>query len=629
MTNLRKIADRRSQILLVVAALASPGCGGSDSKYLVDLSSGGVHTSGGAGNAGGSISSGGHSSTSTQTTTGGANTAGGNNVGGSTATGGASTSSAGATQGGTFAAGGNSATGGFTSAGGGTAATGGRASTGGTATTSTSSAAGAGTGGVNGTGGRTGTGGITSGGASSIGGAIGTGGVTAAGGATGTGGGTPTGGALGTGGVTPTGGTRATGGASATGGVAVTGGAPATGGSSPAIGGAASTLHPVSDVSLGVWHSCGLMQDQTVKCWGNDDYGQLGTAGATVSSTCFPAAAITGTPQICVAPVAITGLSTVTALAAGGYHACALITGGAVKCWGRNDRGQLGDGTTVSKATLVTPITSGALGIAAGRFHSCAVMTGGAVRCWGSSENGQLGASGLPGDCTSAYFADFAQTETYCPTPFNVVGVSSATAVAAGYGHTCALISDGSVRCWGDNSEGQLGHFTSISPSAPVAVDSVSSVKQVVANDVRSCTMSGTGNIVQCWGHNQWGEVGNGNTTEQDTPVPVVNLPSSPSVLSVATGAGHTCTLMSDGTLRCWGDNQFGELATTTATPVTTPVTPVGLNGAVSAVSAGGGHTCAVLSADHSVQCWGRNQRGQLGNGTTTDSTAPLFVTGP
>ncbi len=560
--------------------------------------------------AGGTLTSGGKSGSGGVSTAGGSNTAGKSSIGGTANAGGTGSLA------GSSALGGNVSTG-TSSVAGGSGATGGASSTGGKTSTSASAS-----------GGGLATGGATS--AGNSGGGVATGGATSTGTSQATGGLFTTGGALPTGGTNSTGATQsaggmvATGGGVATGGVGVIGGAANTGGSS----GSATPLRPASDVSLGIWHSCALMQDRTVRCWGNDDYGQLGSGAASVTTTCFPATGISGTPQICVAPIAISSLSNVTALAAGGYHTCALISDGSVKCWGRNDRGQLGDGTTVSKAAPVTPIDSGAIAIATGRFHSCAVVTGNVVKCWGTNQNGQLGASGLPADCSTAYYSDFAETEPYCPTPFSVVGVSSASNVATGYGHTCALISNGSIKCWGDNSVGQLGQSVAVSPSAPVTVSGLSAVKQLASNDVRTCTVSGTGNRLQCWGQNQWGEVGNGNTIEQDTPVPVANLPASPTVLSVATGAGHTCSLMSDSTLRCWGDNAFGELATNDASPVTSPVTPGGVNGAVSAVSGGGGHTSAVITADQSIQCWGRNQRGQLGTGTTADSVSPVTVNG-
>jgi alpha-tubulin suppressor-like RCC1 family protein len=341
----------------------------------------------------------------------------------------------------------------------------------------------------------------------------------------------------------------------------------------------------------------------------------------------------------------------VTALAAGYTHTCALTSGGGVVCWGRGDSGQLGDGTRTDSAVpvAVTGLSSGVVAVAGAVYDTCAVTSGGAVQCWGQTDP-----SGRFGDAATTYTA-----------PVAVTGLSSGVvAVAAGFAHTCALTSGGGVVCWGANSAGDLGDGTWSDSAVPVAVTGLSSgVVAVTTGDSHSCALTSGGDVL-CWGLNNGSQLGDGTTTNSAVPVAVTGL--SPGVVAIATGnnyscavtrwttvacwgnAGpvpvgvlgtsgvvsvavgfsHSCALMSDGGVECWGANYYGQLGDGTTTDSDMPVAVTGLSSGVVAIAAGGDHTCA-LTAAGSVQCWGANDSGQLGDDSTANSLVPVAVIDP
>ena len=303
----------------------------------------------------------------------------------------------------------------------------------------------------------------------------------------------------------------------------------------------------------------------------------------------------------------------VTAVAAGGFHTCALTSGGGVSCWGSNDSGQLGDGTTAQRLTpvAVSGLSSGVTAVAAGGIHTCALTSGGGVVCWGANGSGQLGDG----------------TTTQRLTPVAVSGLSSGvTAVAAGADHTCALTSGGGVWCWGLNGNGQLGDGTTTPRLTLGAVSGLSSgVTAITAGYFHTCALTSGGGVV-CWGANASGQLGDGTTTTPRlTPVAVSGLSSG--VTAVAAGASHTCALTSGGGVVCWGCNAIGQLGDGTTTQRLTPGAVSGLSSGVTAVAAGDSHTCARTSGG-GVVCWGYNANGQLGDGTTTDRLTPVAVSG-
>jgi alpha-tubulin suppressor-like RCC1 family protein len=349
-------------------------------------------------------------------------------------------------------------------------------------------------------------------------------------------------------------------------------------------------------ISNGQNHACALTDLGAVKCWGYNYYGQVGD-GTTADRSI---------------PVNVAGLNSgVTAISAGYRHTCALMQTGAVKCWGANDFGQLGNGTTSSSSS---PVNVSGLGgvvsaISAGGFHTCALMQTGAVKCWGSNDFGQLGNG----------------TTTLSSTPVNVSGLSSGvSAVRAGGNHTCA-IQAGGIKCWGNNGSGQLGNGTTLQSNVLVSVAGLSSgISAIGAGDSHTCALT-TGNGLLCWGRNDTGQLGDGTTTQRNSPMNVSGLRSG--VSSVSAGARHTCARMQTGAAMCWGYNFYGQVGDGTTATRLAPVNVSGLPGGLSSIQVGNMYTCALL-ATGGMRCWGNNDFGQLGNNSFVSSITPVTVVG-
>ena len=377
-------------------------------------------------------------------------------------------------------------------------------------------------------------------------------------------------------------------------------------------------------IANGSNHSCALMANGTVKCWGANGTGQLGNNSTTRSRTPVSVSEIDGSSPA----------STAVSVTAGYAHSCALMANGAVECWGYNFNGQLGDHSTTDSLTPV-PIpdidgsspASTALSVAAGGNSTCAMMGDGTLKCWGNNTTGKLGDG----------------TTTSSAVPVLVSGItgttpaSTAVSMSVGVDHVCAVIANGEVRCWGNNHYGQLGNNAFGDPSSlPVTVVDeflavVSTAVSVAVSDNTSCAVMENG-TVRCWGFGGDGELGNGTiTTSSPVAVSVVGLDGltpATTVLSVSAGGYHTCALLKDGGVRCWGYNGNGQLGNASTTSSSVPVEVSGIAGGEAAsVSAGNNSSCALLP-DGTVQCWGANGDGQLGNASTTSSSVPVTVSG-
>ena len=209
-------------------------------------------------------------------------------------------------------------------------------------------------------------------------------------------------------------------------------------------------------------------------------------------------------------------------------------------------------------------------------------------------------------------------------------GSATAVSITAGFYHTCAVLNTGAVNCWGSNSDGQLGNGTTTSSLVPVAVSAFTggaTAVSITAGGYHTCALLNTG-AVNCWGANGAGRLGNGTTTDSSAPVAVAAFTDvSATAVSITAGSSHTCALLNTGAVNCWGRNFNGQLGNGTNTDSSAPVAVDPFTGGATAVSitAGGFHTCALLNTG-AVNCWGANGAGRLGNGTTTDSSVPVAV---
>ncbi len=295
-------------------------------------------------------------------------------------------------------------------------------------------------------------------------------------------------------------------------------------------------------------------------------------------------------------------------IAAGYYHSVGLISDGTVWSWGRGDRGQLGNGKTVSRAVPIQATgLSGVKSIAGGVRSSYAIMHDGTVMAWGANEKGQLG-DGTLIDRT---------------VPVQVTGLSNIEAISSGVGyHALALDAEGNVWAWGRNDYGDLGDGTTIGRTTPVQLDGVSDVKAIAAGGYFSLALKKDG-TVWSWGWNDAGQLG--NETEQQRPVPK-QVPGLVRVEAIAAGGNHSLALDEDGNVWAWGENSFGAVGDGTSTNRTAPVRVSGLAN-VTAITGGGSHSLA-LDADGKVWAWGLNNYYQLGDGTTNWQYAPEQVPG-
>jgi|HubBroStandDraft_3_1064219.scaffolds.fasta_scaffold09019_2 alpha-tubulin suppressor-like RCC1 family protein len=346
---------------------------------------------------------------------------------------------------------------------------------------------------------------------------------------------------------------------------------------------------------------CALLSTGQVKCWGANFDGQLGNGTITNHSD---------------VPVAVTGISDAKAVASDTYgnSFCAVLSTGGVKCWGANNEGQLGDGTTTKSdvpvsakdITTATAIVGGDPGDADG---FCALLSTKHVDCWGYNFTGELGNG----------------TTTNSDVPVAVRTITNAAVLISGYAGFCALLSTSHVYCWGDNTYGELGRATAKAnySDVPGAVTGITDAKAVASGDLGSyCAVLSTGQV-KCWGDNSYGVLGRGTTTNSDVPVAVTGISDAKTAASDGDGESF-CAVLSTGHMSCWGFNNYGQLGNGTATNSDVPVSVSNITTAAAVVGTLYGF-CALLTTSH-IDCWGFNFYGELGNGTETSSEVPVAV---
>lgn len=350
-----------------------------------------------------------------------------------------------------------------------------------------------------------------------------------------------------------------------------------------------------SVIEGGAGFTCAATTAGSAKCWGANSSGQLGNGSIGFE------------PNF--APMTVSGLgSGVAAVTTGDSHACALLVGGGVKCWGNGASGQLGNSDTATQPSPVdvTGLSSGVASIAASENYTCARMIAGTVTCWGSNAFDKLGSTGFG----------------FSSTPIDVPSIGGVNAIALGTHHACALSSGGRLRCWGGNFQGQLGDGTLTSRPTPLNVTGFANgVAAISTGGAHTCAVTSVG-AMSCWGGNLSGELGNPDNSVQTTPIAVAGLSSG--IAQISLGSNFSCARATDLTVRCWGYNGFGALGDGQFAFRRIPVDVVGL-GSTSTLGLGETHSCAVGNSGLPL-CWGQNRSGGLGNGNTISLTAPAPV---
>lgn len=380
--------------------------------------------------------------------------------------------------------------------------------------------------------------------------------------------------------------------------------------------------------------TCALISD-VLKCWGSTGFGRLGN----------PSLARAVSPPVQVSLPA----GSIDSLAAGGEHSCAVVAGG-VHCWGLNDYLQMGivASNTMSATPLsISGLTTGVTKVTTGRYFSCAVKSDSSLWCWGYGGSGNLGINGTSNSAT----------------PVQPIS-SGVTQVIIGYHHVCATKTDASLWCWGSNGSGEMGNNSTVNLKIPTQLYS-SGVKASSAGIAFTCAVK-TDDSVWCQGSNTFGQLGNNSVTQSLVPVQVQGLPASGTITSIASSLYSTCvikggevycwgawglkwagdlsaesalvatkvqgfvgtpsslnrissygmcSLMTDNSLWCWGDNMSNQYLRSDATAVEAPIRVVPFSGTISRVDGGVRHMCAAKS-DNTLWCWGGVGFGQLGNGS-------------
>lgn len=351
---------------------------------------------------------------------------------------------------------------------------------------------------------------------------------------------------------------------------------------------------PVRGLAAGFAFTCAVVPPSEVRCFGSNTEGQLGLGRASARER----------------PTKVPGLSHVVELSAGDFHACARTDAGEVFCWGKGSRGEIGDGSNVERATRTRVASiSDAVALAAGAEHTCALSRGGAVFCWGANDGGQLGDG----------------TKSHRSAPVRVALPARAAGIAAASWTSCAWFQTGEVYCWGDLHEpgpDNTGRFERV--ASPRRVRTISGVAQVAVGYAHICARTSAGSVV-CWGVSHLG-----NATPQGSSAPdfVIPVPGLGRVVDLVASAEHTCARSEEGRVLCFGKGLHAPSSgMDPEPPASVPLAVPGLSGVVE-LATGANHTCARMP-DASIRCWGDNDDGQLGDGTREARREPTPLLPP
>jgi alpha-tubulin suppressor-like RCC1 family protein len=356
--------------------------------------------------------------------------------------------------------------------------------------------------------------------------------------------------------------------------------------------GSTKPLLMAKQVSAGGDHTCAITLSGGVVCWGTNMSGQLGNGTMTGGSA---------------VPVPVMGLSDVTQISAGSGHTCAL-SAGKVSCWGINVGGQLGNGTnTASPFPMQVTLTEPATDVSCGADATCVILMTGGAECWGANQYGELG--------------DLSMNPSNTPVAVYYSAITHGSFISQGGFFTLAG-QEGQLWSWGAGGDGQLGDgmLYGGGNDAPGLVSNLTNVVAASAGLTTGCALTSAG-AVYCWGTGTQGELGNGQMMNSTTPVPVTGLSSG--IKAVSSAGGSSCVVTSQGGVKCWGQNEVGQLGNGSEKLSSVPVDVLGLPSGVEAISVGEGYfTCALLS-NHYVKCWGDPT---LGNGSDLGSLVPVDV---
>jgi alpha-tubulin suppressor-like RCC1 family protein len=363
-----------------------------------------------------------------------------------------------------------------------------------------------------------------------------------------------------------------------------------------------SAIDPTGRIAAGDNHTCAIALSDIIWCWGDNRYSQLGSTAFTDDFSSIP-----------IQTTALPGSRIARRIVAGANHTCVLATDGSVWCWGQNGNGSLGDGSLLNQGSPVqADLGETAKTFSAGGSTTCAALSDDSLKCWGKGTSGQIGNNAtLLSNGTPVYVSSV-------PSYFTVAHLE------LGGAHSCAISVAGAAWCWGDAANGRLGTTASSNAVTPTATASLgSTATQVAAGAAHTCALLTTGSIT-CFGSNDKGQLGQALATLSSSTPTLVSLTAT--ATHVSTGKQFTCALLSTEVVHCFGDNAFGQLGSAGAARET-PDAVTGLTGSVVDVTTGASHACAVMSTGQ-VRCWGLNDWGQLGIATQSNvSTATAIAT--
>ena len=337
-------------------------------------------------------------------------------------------------------------------------------------------------------------------------------------------------------------------------------------------------LTSVIEVEGGHDFSCARKSDGSVYCWGSDGWGQLGTSSFSLDS-----------------PIArqVFDLDDASDFCVGYQHACAVKSNGKMVCWGNGADDRLGFGNSLNQQSPVeVKNINTAVSCSLGHDHSCVKLSDKTNRCWGSANSGQLGNGQLDSNKMTI--------------PVTVKGINTAIQISVGDGHSCAVLEGGTVSCWGNGLQGQLGIGVVGTRMNPTNVPITGTATQVSAGSNHTCILKSDG-TVWCFGENGLGQLGNGSNIDSFTPVQA-NITS---VTQISSGSSYTCARTQSAKVYCWGHGSEGMTGLGNRLSISTPTEVSGLSN-VSSVETMYNHPCAKFD-NGTLSCWGDSNYHQLG----------------